>query len=66
MFTKFEGYLVILRYGDGPGAAENVVTHNYILCKTRAALDAALTKGGLVIKIVEFSEDTVDSCFLGD
>lgn len=37
-----------------------------ILRYDRAALDAALAKGGRVIKIVEFSEDTLDSCYLSD
>lgn len=66
MFTKLTGYLVILRFGDGPGAAGNRVTHSYVICRDRAALDEALTKGGRVVKIVEFSEDTLDSCLLSD
>lgn len=64
MSTKLTGYLVILRYGDGPGAAGNRVTHDYVFCKDRAALDTVLSGRGRVVKIEEFSEDTVDSFHL--
>lgn len=64
MSTKITGYLVILRYGDGPGAAGNWVTHNYVFCKDRDALDTVLSGGGRVIRVHEFSEDTLDSFHL--
>lgn len=63
MFTELQGYLVVLRFGGGPGAAGNIVRHNYVFCKDWTTLD---TKGGRIVKVTEFSEDTVDSFHLGD